>query len=372
MCLVLIFLLILTFLGTLEQIDHGIYEVQRKYFSSFFLVYKINGTIPIPLPGGGLLMGFLFVNLIYGAFKRIRKTWLKAGILIVHFGMATLLLSGFITYAFSFDGHMTLYENEKSNTFQSYFEWEVVVLEPLENGKVKETIIPFNNYLKIPQGNPIQLNSNTLPFTLEFVRYFRNSQPFPADAVDPENSTVIEGYFLKEIPLVVEAEHNIPGLHLNIIHKETGLKQNFLLWGGQRYPLHLEMGKKNWFIDLRNKRWEVPFTIKLDQFTREFYPGTGIAKIFMSDVSKIENDISQSVKISMNEPLRHKGYTFFQASWGPSNAKPGEPLFSSFAVVKNPADKLPEYACYIMGIGLIIHFSITLSRYIKRQNKPVL
>ena len=161
----------------------------------------------------------------------------------------------------------------------------------------------------------------------------------------------------------------MPGFHLNIIDKETGMEQSALIWGLQRYPFSLEIGKKNWFIDLRNKRWELPFTIVLDKFTREFHPGTGIPKTFMSDVSKIENGIKQSIKISMNEPLRHRGYTFFQASWGPIDAKPGDPLFSSFAVVRNPADKLPEYACYIIGFGLFVHFSLKLSRYIKRQNK---
>ena len=89
----------------------------------------------------------------------------------------------------------------------------------------------------------------------------------------------------------------------------------------------------------------------------------------MSDVTKIENGISQALKITMNEPLRHKGYTLFQASWGPANAKPGEPLFSTFAVVKNPADKFPEYACIIIAFGLLVHFSQKLFRYIKLQNR---
>ena len=43
----------------------------------------------------------------------------------------------------------------------------------------------------------------------------------------------------------------------------------------------------------------------------------------------------------MNEPLRDGGLVLYQASWGPvGRAGPATPLFSTFAVVRNPADQL--------------------------------
>ena len=47
----LILLLLLTFLGTLEQQYDTIYEVQENYFQSVFLVHYVGGKYPIPLPG---------------------------------------------------------------------------------------------------------------------------------------------------------------------------------------------------------------------------------------------------------------------------------------------------------------------------------
>ena len=59
----------------------------------------------------------------------------------------------------------------------------------------------------------------------------------------------------------------------------------------------------------------VPFNIELIDFEKIMHPGTNVAKSFSSDVNLIENDIPRRTLIKMNEPLRHKGYTFFQASF---------------------------------------------------------
>ena len=55
-CVLLIFLALLTWLGTLEQVNMGLYEVQKKYFESFILFHDV-GPLAIPLPGVHLVMG---------------------------------------------------------------------------------------------------------------------------------------------------------------------------------------------------------------------------------------------------------------------------------------------------------------------------
>ena len=71
--------------------------------------------------------------------------------------------------------------------------------------------------------------------------------------------------------------------------------------------------------------------------------------------------------IQMNEPMRYAGLTFFQASWGPQGAPPGTPLFSVFEVVRNPADKWPEYSLYVVTIGLLVHFILKLVAAIRSR-----
>ncbi len=84
---------------------------------------------------------------------------------------------------------------------------------------------------------------------------------------------------------------------------------------------------------------------------------------------RIDGDLREPVLIRMNEPMRRDGFTFFQASWGPQNAAPGARLFSVFEVVKNPADKWPEYALYVTTVGLLMHFGLMLVMFIISQVK---
>ena len=63
---------------------------------------------------------------------------------------------------------------------------------------------------------------------------------------------------------------------------------------------------------------ELPFSIKLNDFIAEKYPGTEKSySSFMSKISVQENDTSFDYDIYMNNILNHQGYRFFQASFDP-------------------------------------------------------
>src|SRR5437868_15523449 len=68
---VLFCLLVLTFLGTWEQKDIGLFEVQRRYFTSLFVMHDF-GPVKLPLPGVYLLLVILSINLIFGTILRVR------------------------------------------------------------------------------------------------------------------------------------------------------------------------------------------------------------------------------------------------------------------------------------------------------------
>ena len=68
----------------------------------------------------------------------------------------------------------------------------------------------------------------------------------------------------------------------------------------------------------------------------------------------------------MNEPLRHEGYTLYQSSWG--KTKTGA-VYSDFSVVRNPSDRIPRYACYVIGAGLLVHFGMKIGRHIQNQRR---
>ena len=64
----------------------------------------------------------------------------------------------------------------------------------------------------------------------------------------------------------------------------------------------------------------------------------------------------------MNEPLRHRGETFYQASWNEKTEK-GTVL----QVVRNPGWLMPYFSCAIVSIGMLVHFGIGLISFLERR-----
>ncbi len=90
-CVLFLLLFLLTLMGTLEQIHVGIFDVQKKYFESLFLIHDLFGVIPVPLPGAYLVMALLAVNLTLGGIVRARKRPAQWGMLLGHIGILVLL-----------------------------------------------------------------------------------------------------------------------------------------------------------------------------------------------------------------------------------------------------------------------------------------
>ncbi len=357
---------LLTWFGTLEQAEHGLYEVQKKYFESYVLMHDV-GPISIPLPGANLVMTMLFLNLVVGGLWRIRKGARQAGVLVVHVGILLLLVSGFIKLNHSEDGHVTLYENGTANTFQSYHRWELAISRTMPDGGVEEWLIPQEDFLELPEGETRTLFADSIPFELELSHVMPNAQRMPKGPMFDVDVPVIDGQFLQRQERVPDAERNTAGVYVALRSEGEGDGEELLLWGRDFGPTtHLVEGMP-WQLQLRKERYPMPFSIALDDFLKEDHPGTSMPSWFSSDVTVVEGGSARTVRISMNEPLRSDGLVLYQASWGPANAPPGTPLFSTLAVVRNPADQYPLYACILIAIGLLLHFSRSLTRYVRSE-----
>jgi len=103
------------------------------------------------------------------------------------------------------------------------------------------------------------------------------------------------------------------------------------------------------------KEIPLPFTIKLDHFKAEFHPGTDVAKSFESLVTITTGSLKRQVRIYMNNPLRYKDYTVYQASYDTDSSGKQH---STLAVVKNFARAMPYMACFTVFFGLALHFFI--------------
>ena len=66
-----------------------------------------------------------------------------------------------------------------------------------------------------------------------------------------------------------------------------------------------------------NQTWVLPFSLKLNQFELERYPGSMSPSSFASEITLIDeqNNVEKPYRIFMNNILEYKGYRFYQSSY---------------------------------------------------------
>jgi hypothetical protein len=292
----------------------------------------------------------------------MRRTWSRVGIFVIHVGIAFLLLSSLVEGLFVKRGMMRIWEGESGSEFQSTDEWEVSILEQLPEGRQRSYTIPSGS---LPgRGEKRRFRAEGLPFEVELSGHLRHCWPRFA----PAGSDSIEGVVLEELPPDMEdAARNIPGITVALVTPD--LRREALLWGyPERPPYATTLGGRNWAVEIHRKRWQLPFSVALRKFTHELHPGTPVAKSFSSDVTRVENNVATDVHISMNNPMRHGGYIFYQSSYGPQEG-PSPRMYSVFSVVENPADRGPWIAVTIIAIGLSGHMILKLLRYMNGESR---
>jgi hypothetical protein len=373
----LLLLLALTWLATLEQIDHGLYATLNKYFSwkSLFLIPEIQGKkIPVILPGGYYVCAVLLVNMILGGVVRIRKGPKQIGNLIAHFGIVFMLIAGGVAHHFEERGNMAIYPGASSNVAEDYHEYVIEVAE-VKNGEQDKFHVVRGEFLTdLTGGKQRRFDFKDLPFSIVVSGYLKNSQVVSvAEQAPSKGELLTDNYYLMETPADETAERNVAGAYAHVVFEDGQKSSPFILVGSTFYPFTVRDGERLFTVNMHKRLWPMPFEVKLDKFHANFHPGTTRPAEFVSDVRRIENGQEAKVRIEMNKPMRYEGFTFFQASYGPQGAKQGDVMFTVLEVVKNPADMWPEYSLYIVAFGMLITFLTKLIIYVltvsrKRQN----
>lgn len=370
---ILVLMLFITWKGTLAQVDLGLYEAQKKYFESLFIIERA-GPIPVFLPGGYLLMGALFVNLALGGMVRLRRTKATIGIFVIHIGIALMLIAGFVKFHHSSEGALRLYVGQQKTEFVSYHDWELVIGAPVtggqdaQDGEWREYVVPGERFIALGIDDRLSFTHDDLPFRTELHGFTRNAMVRPDSGDGRTSQAVVDGFWIERRPLDSKAERNLAAAYVDVVPTSGSTTVRGLVWGVQKEPLVAEVDGTRYTIDLRKRRFPLDFTMRLDEFQKTDYPGTTKPVDYRSWVTKVEDGVEQQTEISMNEPLRHQGYIFFQSAFDqPDRASNGE-MYSIFAVVRNPSDQWPLYSCIIIAAGLLLHFGRKLFRYARTQS----
>lgn len=368
--------LILIFFGTLDQVEIGIWKAQKDYFESLLVVWSYPKTwigydqlfwFRLPLPGGYLLGGLLFVNLICAHITRFKFTLKKSGIFLVHFGLILLLVSELLTDLLSVESQMVVDEGSQSNYSQDFRDNELVFIDRShpEFDRVHSVPVPLLKPGKVVAVPETDLKIRTL-------NYYPNAKigRAQADALYQSPATMGAGVKMNLVVTPAEVtyakdEINTATAYVEVIAPKgpvgTWLVSNVI---DERFPPQMVRTEdQSWEIALRLKRYYYPFSVGLVDFTHDKYPGTKIPYNFSSEVIVRHEDTTKNQKalIYMNHPLRYEGLTFFQASFANNDQT------SIFQVVRNPGWKLPYISVLLMGAGMVIQFGMHLFKFLNKR-----
>ncbi len=361
----LIILLILTFFGTLYQTDNGLYMAQQVFFNSWFVFF--------PIPGAKLVLIVLGANLLSVLLFTLKYTWKKAGIIFMHWGLTILVIGSGITYYYAEESMLSLSEGETKEFASVNSTWELAVWKEDESNEkqvfaIGSSSIDPDEAIELPA---IQLNILPLAF-FKNAGAVQDTTGWQAREGMPVNLNAQKKYLngsgitdVRESELVPEISRNVPGIKFTTnVRGSQSEPLRIQLSGYETIPTTVRMDDQVFSFQLQRRQIQLPISVKLIDFVKEDHPGISMAKGYESTVEIVNNGVTRKVKISMNEPLRVAGFTFFQSSF--SQDKMGREV-SIFQVVQNPGRVIPYVSSIIVGIGLLLHFIILLVLRLRKE-----
>jgi hypothetical protein len=327
--------------GTVTQRELGLYAAQEMFFSTF-----ITWIGPVTLPGGYLLTGALTLCLMLKFLLASEWRWAKSGIILTHLGVLILLVGGLLTSLSAKEGFMLLAEGDESPFVYDYHHRQLFVFE-------NETLLRALDFDHAKPGT----QKPGLPFELTFLSGCENCNIIERAKAQDQTATyqgMARFMALTPKPVQKEPEENIGGLSFTISGTQNDQDGSYIAFEGMPKPIEIKHGNKNYKIIFGREQRALPFKIRLKDFVKDTHPGTTMASGYHSDVIVKDGAVEWPVRIEMNKPLRYKGYTFYQSSFGEGPS--GE--MSVLSVVENKGRIFPYLGTFILALGLLLHLGL--------------
>jgi ABC-type transport system involved in cytochrome c biogenesis permease subunit len=404
--------IVLVFFGTLAQTTVGIWTVVDQYFYSWFVSIELrhfnefltafnfdamrdleDAKLPFPagkLIGWTMLVNLLaahtlqLINLVQGVKKqagRSNTTSLdvlkvlakRTGIYIIHAGILLLLVGEAITREQSVEQFMSIDEGGSASVAVDTRNHELAFVNASASATTDTVTVVPHTLLK-PNA---KLSDAQLPVDIVVKEYLSNSTL--VDITKGQKNPATAGYGLNNVAIAkkptpgidTSKERDLPALYAEFFEKGTTNSLGVYLFSPELKPYTLKLSDGTTVnVKLRNTEHAKPYRLELIEFKFDKFMGTTKAKNYSSKVRLIDDEqgINRELTIRMNEPLRHRGETYFQADFDKKTEKT-----TYLQVVRNPAWTLPYIAVVLLSVGMLVHFGIVLVTFLNRLAKaPVM
>ena len=297
----------------------------------------------------------------------------KAGIVLLHLGIAGILLNEIYVTVTNEEHRVSLEEGQTVHHAVDLRATEFVAIDRSDNEYDEMSVLPSS--LLTATDEPI--DDPQLPFKIRLVEYFKNSDVLQVGPHAENKATT--GFGLSFIAVHakpaagadVDAGADRASAYVEIIQRAEGdspqkslgvyLVSQAVYDNG--FADTVNVSGKDYQIGLRFKTIYKPYSIALKDTRAEYYVGTELPKWFSSDfvIDDSENGISSDQTIWMNNPLRYRDETFYQVRYGKAQDKTE---YSGIQIVKNKGWMIPYVCCMFVVVGLSVQFQQSLSTYL--------
>ncbi|MCB9983836.1 MAG: cytochrome c biogenesis protein ResB [Rhodospirillales bacterium] len=329
--------------GTLAQRWMGLWPAMEMFFSGFVI-----WAGPVPLPGAYTLLGILSINVTLKFLLKSQWRMRKIGIHLSHLGTIILLLGGLLTAMTAHEYYMIIPERQETPFIYDYHERALNIFE--NNRQIAR--LDFDDIKS--------WNLSTLPFRLNVQSHCQNCeikkrQEQPGYDPDQPWQGMARFMIFEAKPPEKDPEADLSALEFTVTGTEAdGIYVAFDAMPG---PIEFIVGEKHYTLMFGKRQSILPFSIALKDFVKDDYGGTAMARSYHSDVIIKDGSLEWPVRIEMNQPLRYRGYTFFQSSFEQSM----DSETTILAVVENKGRLFPYIGSIVLSLGLILHFILSLT-----------
>ncbi len=318
--------------------------------------------------GKGTLAGLVLLGGCVLVFRR------RAGVVLIHAGIAMLMLSELLVGLTAIESRMQIREGETVNYVQDIRNLELAVIDKSMPGQHDVVSVPES----ILRGKGI-IRHEYLPFDIQVVQFMENArlQYAGTGTAHPTTSGVGSKWTAESLRPVSGTDTsgaiNQSAAYLRLLDKHTAADLGTYLvasvLSSAELPEKVEVNGSAHYLYLRFKQTYKPYALTLVDVRKDDYPGTDTPRNYSSDVRLVDasGNVDRETKIWMNNPLRFSGETFYQSGYF---RDPETRLESTtLSVVSNQSWMLPYVACMIVATGMLAHFGVALLRFL--QNRSV-
>lgn len=294
----------------------------------------------------------------------------RAGIVLLHAGVALMMLSELLTGISAQESRMSIAEGATARFSDDIRSSELAVIDRSSAEHDRVTVVPAS-LLMANVGSTDRIEHPDLPFTIQVHRWLQNSQVREAGPNGTSPSTAGLSQRLTAVPVPAATgvgedsdKVDFSSAYVELFSKATGKSLGTYLTSQWLPDQPVQADGRAYDLVLRFKRLYHPYTLTLKDFRFDRYTGTNTAKNFSSLVvlNDPQRNVDRPVVISMNNPLRYAGTTFYQSGFDEATER-GTVL----QVVTNPGWMTPYVACMLVATGMLAHFGTILVRFLRRR-----